>query len=78
MATLSDPADQRRSVAARAVAEGFVDAEGALRRGLQAFAAELADGWLARVGAGEALAEPGVDEGLGMGRTAPAPAIVDG
>jgi ATP-dependent DNA helicase RecG len=57
IATLADPADQRRSVAARSVAEALVDDAGALRPGHEALAREMTTGWLRRVGAGEALAE---------------------
>ena len=57
IATLADPADQRRSVEARRVAESLVDESGALRPGLDALALEMTTGWLRRVGAGEALAE---------------------
>ena len=57
IATLADPADQRRSVEARAVAEALVDEAGALLPGHEALAREMTSGWLRRVGAGEALAE---------------------
>jgi ATP-dependent DNA helicase RecG len=56
IATLADPADQRRSVEARALAETLVDDAGALRPGHDALATEMTDGWLRRVGAGDALA----------------------
>jgi len=39
------------------VAERLLDEKGALLPGHDALAAELRDGWLARVGAGEVLAE---------------------
>ena len=57
IATLSDPADQRRSLEARSVAEALVDDAGLLRPGNEALAHEMTIGWLRRVGAGEALAE---------------------
>ncbi len=57
IATLSDPADQQRSLAARTVAEALVDEAGALRPGNDRLAHEMTAGWLRRVGAGEALAE---------------------
>ena len=69
VATLADPADQRRSVEARLVAEALVDAAGALRPGLEPLAREMTSGWLRRVGAGEALAEEEEEEG----RSADAP-----
>jgi ATP-dependent DNA helicase RecG len=57
IATLADPADQRRSIEARSVAEALVDEAGGLRPGHDALAREMTTGWLRRVGAGEALAE---------------------
>ena len=57
IATLADPADQRRSLEARSVAETLVDEAGGLRPGHEALAREMTTGWLRRVGAGEALAE---------------------
>jgi ATP-dependent DNA helicase RecG len=60
LATLSDPRHQRRSVAARAVAETLVDEDGALRLDLDGLARELTGGWLAGVGTGDVLPAPGV------------------
>ncbi len=57
IASLKDPEDRRRAVRAREIAETLVDEKAALRPGLERLAAELRDGWLARVGAGEVLAE---------------------
>jgi ATP-dependent DNA helicase RecG len=57
IASLRNPEDRRRAVAARELAERFVDETGALRPGFEALAAELEHGWLARVGAGEVLAD---------------------
>ena len=57
IATLGRSDHRDLSVAARAVAETIVDAEGTLSRSaeLGAFREELERGWLARVGSGEAL-----------------------
>ena len=49
--------DREMAARAREVAERLVDADGALRPGSEALAVELQRGWLARVGAGEVLAE---------------------
>ena len=57
IASLKSNADRDRAVAARAVAERLVDEFGFLLPGNEALAAELRDGWLARVGAGEVLAD---------------------
>ena len=57
IASLKSNADRARAVAARAVAERLVDESGLLLPGNEALAAELRDGWLARVGAGEVLAD---------------------
>ena len=57
IASLRDKADRELAAVARAVAERLVDGSGALRPGHEALAAELRDGWLARVGAGEVLAD---------------------
>ena len=62
VATLSDPRHQRRSVAARAVAETLVDEDGALRPDLDGLARELTGGWLAGVGAGDVLPAPGATD----------------
>ncbi|MBA2275481.1 MAG: hypothetical protein H0W00_02125, partial [Chloroflexi bacterium] len=55
VASLADPRHRELSLRARHVAEGMVDAEGGLAPGHEALAAELATGWLHRVGAGEVL-----------------------
>ena len=57
IASLRNKADRERAEGARAVAERLVDESGALRPGSEALASELCDGWLARVGAGEVLAD---------------------
>jgi len=57
IASLSTKVDRERAVRVRAVAERLVDDVGALRPGHEMLAAELRDGWLARVGAGEVLAD---------------------
>ncbi len=57
IASLRDRGDRRRAAQARAVAESLVDETGALRPGNEALAVELRAGWLARVGAGEVLAD---------------------
>lgn len=57
IASLRDPGDRERAARAREVAEGLVDESGALRPGNEALAVELDRGWLARVGAGEVLAD---------------------
>ncbi len=57
IASLRDPRDRERAALAREVAEGLVDESGALRPGNEALAVELDRGWLARVGAGEVLAD---------------------
>jgi ATP-dependent DNA helicase RecG len=53
IASLKNKRDRERAVEARAIAERLVDESGALRPGNEALAAELRDGWLARVRAGE-------------------------
>jgi ATP-dependent DNA helicase RecG len=60
IASLRNKEDRERAVMARSLAERLLDESGALKPGHEALAAELRDGWLARVGAGEVLAE--VDE----------------
>lgn len=65
VASLADPRHRELSLQARQVAEGIVDADGRLRAGHEALAAELATGWLQRVGAGEVLGVPGQDDGTG-------------
>jgi ATP-dependent DNA helicase RecG len=57
IASLRNKEDRERAAQARAVAERLLDDRGALLPGHDALAAELRDGWLARVGAGEVLAE---------------------
>jgi ATP-dependent DNA helicase RecG len=57
IASLRSKADRERAAQARAVAETLIDDVGALKPGHEALAAELEAGWLARVGAGEVLAE---------------------
>jgi ATP-dependent DNA helicase RecG len=67
IASLRDKRDRLRAEQARAVAERLIDETGALKPGHEALAAELRNGWLARVGAGEVLAEfddgPAADQG---------------
>lgn len=55
VASLSEPRHRDLSLRAREVAEGLVEAEGGLAAGHEALAAELAGGWLYRVGAGDVL-----------------------
>jgi ATP-dependent DNA helicase RecG len=57
IASLRDRGDRERAEAARALAERLVDDDGRLRPGHEALAVELRVGWLARVGAGEVLAD---------------------
>ena len=57
IASLRDPADRQRALHAREIAETLVDDHGALRPGHDRLAEELRDGWLARVGTGEVLAD---------------------
>jgi ATP-dependent DNA helicase RecG len=57
IASLRSKDDRERAARVRAVAERLVDESGSLRPGCERLAAELRDGWLARVGAGEVLAE---------------------
>jgi ATP-dependent DNA helicase RecG len=57
IASLRNKEDRERAAQARAVAERLLDEKGGLLPGHDALAAELRDGWLARVGAGEVLAE---------------------
>jgi RecG-like helicase len=68
IASLRRPEDRRRSLRARRIAEGLLDEKGAIRPGFEAFRAELETGWLARVGAGEVLAESGDADELAGGR----------
>ena len=60
IASLRNKADRERAAQARAVAERLLDDHGSLLPGTEDLAAELRSGWLARVGAGEVLAE--IDE----------------
>jgi ATP-dependent DNA helicase RecG len=64
IASLRDKGDRDRAAGARVVAEQLIDDSGALRPGNEALAAELRSGWLARVGAGEVLAD-GLGDGPG-------------
>jgi ATP-dependent DNA helicase RecG len=57
IASLRDKGDRERAAQAREIAERLVDDSGALRPGHDALAEELRNGWLARVGAGEVLAD---------------------
>ena len=59
VARLDLPEDRDLSAAAREEALAMVDADAALDPSLAALRRELASGWLARVGAGEALPEAG-------------------
>ncbi|HXQ96741.1 MAG TPA: ATP-dependent DNA helicase RecG [Candidatus Acidoferrales bacterium] len=59
IARLDEPADRDLSAAAREEALHAVTPDGSLDPELAALGRELATGWLARVGAGEALPEPG-------------------
>jgi ATP-dependent DNA helicase RecG len=61
IASLRDKGDRERAAQAREIAERLVDESGALRPGNDALAGELRDGWLARVGAGEVLADAADD-----------------
>jgi ATP-dependent DNA helicase RecG len=57
IASLRNKEDRDRAAQARAIAERLLDERGTLLPGCEALAAELQHGWLARVGAGEVLAE---------------------
>jgi ATP-dependent DNA helicase RecG len=57
IASLRRPEDRRRSLRARQIAEDLLDDAGAIRPGLEGLRAELETGWLARIGAGEVLAD---------------------
>jgi len=61
VAQLGKPADRALSVETRRVAERLVDAAGRLPERMAAFQWELTHGWLARVGAGDVLAEDELD-----------------
>jgi ATP-dependent DNA helicase RecG len=71
IASLRNKEDRDRAAQARQVAERLLDEHGSLLPGHDALAAELRDGWLARVGAGEVLAE-GEDPEAAGGATRPA------
>jgi ATP-dependent DNA helicase RecG len=64
IASLRRPEDRKRSLRARRIAEDLVDQAGAIRPGHEALRAELETGWLARVGAGEVLADA-AEQGTG-------------
>jgi ATP-dependent DNA helicase RecG len=72
IASLRNKEDRERAAQARAVAERLLDEKGGLLPGHDALAAELRDGWLARVGAGEVLAE--VADAASAAEAAPAQA----
>jgi len=57
IASLREKGDRDRAVQARSIAERILDEHGALLPGYEALGGELRKGWLARVGAGEVLAE---------------------
>jgi ATP-dependent DNA helicase RecG len=57
IASLRNKEDRELAARARELAEKLVDGDGALRPGNEALAVELQRGWLARVGAGEVLAD---------------------
>jgi ATP-dependent DNA helicase RecG len=59
IASLRRPEDRDRAARARGIAERLLDDRGSLLPGHELLEAELRDGWLARVGAGEVLAEAG-------------------
>jgi ATP-dependent DNA helicase RecG len=65
IASLRDKGDRERAAQARSIAERLVDQSGALLPGNEALAMELREGWLARVGAGEVLAEIPSEDGRG-------------
>ncbi len=69
VASLSEPSHRELSLRARDVAEGLVDAEGRLTADQAALAAELARGWLYRVGAGDVLSgqEDDLSDGIKRG-----------
>jgi ATP-dependent DNA helicase RecG len=73
IASLRNKEDREMAARAREVAERLVDADGALRPGNEALAVELQRGWLARVGAGEVLADDvdAVGPSSGPGKTQP-------
>lgn len=63
VARLQQPADRALSLLARGLAEELVADDGALRPHLEGLAAELDQGWLQRVGAGDVLAAAEVEAG---------------
>ena len=63
IASLRNKEDRELAARARGIAEELVDAEGALRPGNEALNVELQRGWLARVGAGEVMADVASSEG---------------
>ncbi len=67
VASLADPRHRDLSLRARQAAEGIVAADGRLGAGHEALAAELAHGWLRRVGAGDVLAAGELEEGVPSG-----------
>ncbi|MGZ6315542.1 MAG: helicase-related protein, partial [Candidatus Limnocylindrales bacterium] len=71
IASLRNKEDRDLAARAREVAEKLVDDTGALRPGNEALAVELQRGWLARVGAGEVLAD--VADAQDAGRDPEAP-----
>ena len=56
IASLRNEEDRKRAARARELAERLIDDHGTLLPGHERLAAELRDGWLARIGAGEVLA----------------------
>ncbi len=70
IASLRNKEDRDRAAQARAVAERVLDERGALLPGHEALAAELRVGWLARVGAGDVLAEVADADAAGGPHTA--------
>jgi ATP-dependent DNA helicase RecG len=75
VASLHDRRHQALSKVARSLAESIVDEAGQLDPTLEGFARELTTGWLARVGAGEALAPEEAGAGGEGEPAAPEPAI---
>jgi ATP-dependent DNA helicase RecG len=75
IASLRNKEDRERAARARGAAERLLDERGALLPGHESLAAELRDGWLARVGAGEVLAEVegAASSGSAAGRSVAAP-----
>ena len=69
IASLQSRRDREVAARARKIAEGLVGADGARRPGTELLAEELRVGWLARVGAGEVLADA-EDTAAGAGAAA--------